>query len=201
MKPTPESLRGEALMRLERTRTAWLVRCANSQAPTSDAAPPPAQAGNLALGSPLNMVLSEWLAAELSARLWPEATASGDAPASESFNSAGAPPQPLLEWTDRHPWLCVLAGLLAGGLAMSQRQRLLRWGISTGLPWLTSQAAVVAVPLLAQWLTRQPPRSTSPEENAPPAEGPPAAGVTTETGADLASELSAANSPASGSPA
>ena len=30
MKPTPESLRGEALMRLERTRAAWLVRCANS---------------------------------------------------------------------------------------------------------------------------------------------------------------------------
>lgn len=200
MKPTPESLRGEALLRLERTRAAWLVRCANSQA-TSDDEQARTQAGNLSLGSPLNTALSEWLAVELSARLWPEDSTSGEAPGAGSVNGATAAPQALLGWTDRHPWLCVLAGLLAGGLAMSQRQRLLRWGISTGLPWLTSQAAVVAVPLLAQWLTRQPPRAASPEENAPPAEGPPAAGVTTETGADLASELSAANSPASGSPA
>ncbi len=200
MKPTPESLRGDALLRLERTRAAWLVRCANSQA-TSDGEQARTQAGNLSLGSPLNTALSEWLAVELSARLWPEDSTSGEAPGAGSVNGATAAPQALLGWTDRHPWLCVLAGLLAGGLAMSQRQRLLRWGISTGLPWLTSQAAVVAVPLLAQWLTRQPPRAASPEENAPPAEGPPAAGVTTETGADLASELSAANSPASGSPA
>lgn len=201
MKPTPESLRGEALMRLERTRAAWLVRCANSQS-ASDGDQAHTQAGNLSLGSPLNTALSEWLAAELSARLWPEDATSGDTQESGSLNgAAGAAPQALLGWTDRHPWLCVLAGLLAGGLAMSQRQRLLRWGISTGLPWLTSQAAVVALPLLAQWLARQPPRAASPEENAPPAEGPPAAGVTTETGADLASELSAANSPASGSPA
>ena len=92
-------------------------------------------------------------------------------------------------------------GLLAGGLAMSQRQRLLRWVISTGLPWMTSQAAVVALPLLAQWLARQPPRAAPPEENAPPTESSPAADVTTEPGADLASELSAANSTASGSPA
>ena len=30
MKPSPEALRSEALMRLERTRAAWLVRCASS---------------------------------------------------------------------------------------------------------------------------------------------------------------------------
>lgn len=200
MKPTPESLRREALLRLERTRAAWLVRCANSQA-TSDGEQAHTQAGNLSLGSPLNTALSEWLAVELSARLWPEDATSGDASASGSVNGAGAASQPLLGWTDRHPWLCVLAGLLAGGLAMSQRQRLLRWVISTGLPWMTSQAAVVALPLLAQWLARQPPRAAPPEENAPPTESSPAADVTTEPGANLASELSAANSTASGSPA
>lgn len=200
MKATPESLRREALLRLERTRAAWLVRCANSQA-TSDGEQAHTQAGNLSLGSPLNTALSEWLAVELSARLWPEDATSGDAQGSGSVNGAGAAPQALLGWTDRHPWLCVLAGLLAGGLAMSQRQRLLRWGISTGLPWLTSQAAVVALPLLAQWLARQPPRAAPPEENAPPTESSPAADVTTEPGANLASELSAANSTASGSPA
>lgn len=201
MKPTPHSLRSQALLRLERTRATWLVRCANSQATVHDTGQAHTHpAGSLDLGSPLNAVLSAWLAAELSARLWPEdAPSSGDTPGSVQLHSAGAPPQPWLDWTDRHPWLCVLAGLLAGGLAMSQRQRLLRWGISTGLPWLTSQAAVVAMPLLAQWLARQPPHS-APAGNVPPAPDN-AQACCGEPGADQVGGLSAASSPASGSPA
>lgn len=189
MSPTPESLRSEALWRLERTRAAWLVRCANGQAtPSTDQ--PHTQAGSLAIGGTLNTALSEWLATELAARLWPQEVASGDAPP----NAAGTGHHPLLDWTDRHPWLCVLAGLLAGGLAMSQRQRLLRWGISTGLPWLTSQAAVVALPLLAQWLAHQPAASApsaadtpAPDNAHPPLDEPRAAAV---------DGLSAASSPA-----
>lgn len=189
MSPTPESLRSEALWRLERTRAAWLVRCANGQAtPSTDQ--PHTQTGSLAIGGTLNTALSEWLATELAARLWPQEVASGDAPP----NAAGTGHHPLLDWTDRHPWLCVLAGLLAGGLAMSQRQRLLRWGISTGLPWLTSQAAVVALPLLAQWLAHQPAASApsvadtpAPDTAQAPLDEPRAAAV---------DDLSAASSPA-----
>ena len=59
------------------------------------------------------------------------------------------------DWIARHPWASVAAGLLAGGLAVSQRQRLIRWAVAHALPWLTSQAVVVAAPLLAQWLSRQ----------------------------------------------
>lgn len=204
MKPTPESMRSEALWRLERTRAAWLVGCANSQ-PTPSPAPAHTQASSLAIGGTLNTALSEWLATELAARLWPQDAASGDAPGSASLSGDDKPPNvagnghhPLLDWTDRHPWLCVLAGLLAGGLAMSQRQRLLRWGISTGLPWMTSQAAVVALPLLAQWLAHQPPASApsvadtpAPDNAHPPLDEPRAAAV---------DGLSAASSPTAGSP-
>lgn len=59
------------------------------------------------------------------------------------------------DWIARHPWASVAAGLLAGGLAVSQRQRLIRWAVAHALPWLTSQAAVMATPLLLQWLSRQ----------------------------------------------
>ena len=205
MKPAPEALRSEALMRLERTRAAWLVRCANNQ-PAPDHAQAQTAAGSLAIGGTLNTVLSEWLANELSARLWPQDTASTDTSGSVAFGSdeqpphpPGTSPNPLLDWTDRHPWLCVLAGLLAGGLAMSQRQRLLRWGISTALPWMTSQAAVVALPLLAQWLAHQPLRAAPSGIDAPaPDDAQP---PQFEPGADPVSSLSEPSSPASGSPA
>lgn len=204
MKPHAESLRSQALWRLERTRAAWLVRCANDQA-TPDPAQPTTQATSLAVGGTLNTALSEWLAAELAARLWPQDVAPDDTPGSASLsgdalspNASSAGHNPLQAWTDRHPWLCVLAGLLAGGLAMSQRQRLLRWGISKGLPWMTSQAAVVALPLLAQWLAHQSPgpapsagNAPAPEDARPPLEEP---------GAAMVDSLSAERSPAAGSP-
>lgn len=200
MNPTPESMRSEALWRLERTRAAWLVRCANSQA-TPGPAQAHTQASSLAIGGTLNTALSEWLATELAARLWPQDVASGDTSLNgddKPSNAAGTGHHPLLDWTDRHPWLCVLAGLLAGGLAMSQRQRLLRWGISTGLPWMTSQAAVVALPLLAQWLAHQP-AASAPSDAKTPAPDPAQAPLD-EPGAAAVDGLNAANSPAAGSP-
>lgn len=214
MKPSPESLRADALLQLERTRTAWLVRCANNQAPAADH---PAQGHGLAglteglgLGSPLNAILSEWLANELAARLWPDETAhAGDGTDPDPSRPPPPPPltqslvQPLADWAVRHPWLSVTAGVLAGSLAMSQRQRLLRWVISAGLPWLTSQAAVVAVPLLAQWLARQAPTqapSTAAEDTAASEPDSANTGPVTATH-DAAPDLRAANSPAARSPA
>lgn len=185
MTPSIETRRADALLQLERTRATWLMRCAkNPSGPDTSAA----ELDGLAPGGPLNAAISEWLAVEIAARLWPDERADlGDAATSPPPAALGGPATDALRHlTDRHPWLCVLAGLLAGGLAMSQRQRLLRWGIATGLPWLTSQAAVLALPLLAQWLARQ------------PAQEPQAAA---ETEAQREAAFSAPpNSPAAGSP-
>ncbi len=72
------------------------------------------------------------------------------------------------DWIARHPWASIAAGLLAAGLAVSQRRRLMRWAMAHALPWLTSQAAIVAAPMLVQWLERQG------AQPAPNAEGSPA---------------------------
>lgn len=185
MNPDSATQRADALLRLERTRMQWVLRSAH-HAERPGGAP---GADDLATGSPLNAIVTQWLADEIAARLWPgDADVSGGdptAPDSDAGNAdAGhrAPlPSQLLtqtvsDWTSRHPWLGVLAGLLAGSVAMSQRQRLLQWGISAALPWLASNAAVLAVPLLAQWLERTPPHpSERPpgDQAAPLAEGAP----------------------------
>lgn len=89
--------RAEALLRLERTRTGWLARCAHAQ----QVAPESASAGEgIDQRSGLNTIISEWLSE--------------------------------------------LAALMAGGVVASQRHKLLRWAISAALP------------LIAQWLARQP---------------------------------------------
>lgn len=97
------------------------------------------------------------------------------------------------DWIARHPWASVAAGLLAGGLAVSQRQRLIRWAVAHALPWLTSQAAVMAAPLLAQWLSCQAAQASTDEANA--AAGTKAAQAPDTTG------LSEPNSPTARSPA
>lgn len=161
MKTATDTRRANALRRMERTRMQLLLRCAGSPDETTPSPPGPSDVQGF--GHSLNTVLGEWLACEIAARLWPEPGAQLDTDPRQGtlFQGSSNPPspplpQPLLDWATRHPWLSVLAGLLAGGLAMSQRRQLLRWGVAKGLPWLTSQAAVIAVPLLAQWLARQP---------------------------------------------
>lgn len=86
------------------------------------------------------------------------------------------------DWIARHPWVSVATGLLVGGLAASQRKRLIGWAAAHALPWLTSQGAMLLVPLLAQWLSSQPaPAGATPDATDP--------------------DLSEPNSPAAGSPA
>lgn len=210
MKPALTNQRAEALLRLERTRMQWVLHSAGHAQPTGGASE--RGADELAAGSPLNAVLTEWLATELAARLWPEPPSDADgAPGGDDCQAASSPRPPLpsqvlsqtlAEWTGKHPWLSVLAGLLAGSLAVSQRQRLLRWGISAALPWLASNAAVLAMPVLAQWLMRQPAHA----EAHPPAEpeapfGPPADAMPPPGEAEPLGDLSASRSPAARSPA
>ncbi len=179
MKPDRADPRADALLRLERTRMQWVLRSAGSADRAGNAA---GVTGELAMGGSLNAVLTEWLTAELTARLWPEPSdpAACDADGQACDTHAGPRPTPpsqvlsqaVSEWATSHPWLSVLAGLLAGSLAMSQRQRLLRWAVSAALPWLASNAAVLAAPLLTQWLVRPPPHPTHEahaESDAPPA--------------------------------
>lgn len=72
------------------------------------------------------------------------------------------------DWIARHPWASVATGLLVGGLAASQRKRLIHWVAAHALPWLTSQGAVLLVPLLAQWLSSRPaPAGATPEASDP----------------------------------
>lgn len=87
------------------------------------------------------------------------------------------------DWIARHPWVSMATGLLVGGLAASQRKRLIGWAAANALPWLTSQFGMLVVPLLMQWLSSQ---------TAPP-------GATSSTTADP--EINEPNSPAAGSPA
>lgn len=177
--PHHAAQRAEALLRLERTRLQWALRSAEHAQGAGD------DAGEVATPDTLNGVLTGWLADEISARLWPD-PANGPHPESDGSaqdNEAGQPaplPSQLLsqavsDWTSRHPWLSVLAGLLAGSLVMSQRKRLLRWGVSAALPWLASNAGVLALPLLTHWLTHQPSRSVaaSPGQEDPQADPPP----------------------------
>ena len=208
MKPDIATERADALLRLERTRMQWVLRSAH-QAERSGSAQ---GADDLATGNPLNAVLTEWLASEITARLWPEPT-DGDpnAPGDEAIDGEAGqrPPLPsqlvaqtLSEWTGRHPWLGVLAGLLAGSLAVSQRQRLLQWGISAALPWLASNAAVLALPLLAQWLARPPtqPMAEPPADQDTPS--PPPGDTASPTGEGAPhDELSGSRSSDAGSPA
>ncbi len=167
MKPDLAAQHADALLRLEHTRMQWVLRTARGSERSGGAAHPDDLAGS----GPLNALLSEWFASELEARLWPttaDAQAQADSPALPSQLLS----QTLSEWTGRHPWLGVLAGLLAGSLAVSQRQRLLQWGISAALPWLASNAAVLALPLLAQWLTQRPTPAASLEDPDTPAPEP-----------------------------
>lgn len=168
MKPAPDRSeeRAHALMRLERTRLQWALRTAQGAAGAGDE-----RGGAFTdawAASPLNAVLSEWLANEIEARLWPEA-AHGEAGQPDGSTEGEATPpvhrpppsqlmsEALSDWTRQHPWQGVLTGLLAGGLAMSQRQRLLQWAIASALPWLVSNVAVIALPMVAQWMQRQAP--------------------------------------------
>jgi len=194
-----EDRRTEALRQLERTRTHWLARCARAQ--HTPAEPSPANTDGFNPGSPLNAIVSEWLAAEVAARLWPEpAAGDSDAPSGDEATTPtpqtpmGGASQALQDVSQRHPWLCVLVGLLAGGLAVSQRQQLLRWGISTALPWLSAQASVIAVPLFAQWLARRPAPPPSP---ADPAEASNTSGIPP---VDAPPDINVPNSAAAGSP-
>lgn len=173
--------RAEALIQLERTRMQWILRSTSHPQGEGDGAP-------AAAGNPLNDILTDWLTNEIAARLWPEPPADGDGAHSQpddgnaEHRAAEAPPLPsqvlaetVSDWTSRHPWLGVISGLLAGGLAMSQRQRLLRWAVSAALPWLAANASTLALPLLAHWLARQPmsgavsttPGSTAMQDDAP----------------------------------
>ena len=97
------------------------------------------------------------------------------------------------DWIARHPWASVAAGLLAGGLAVSQRQRLIRWAVAHALPWLTSQASVMAAPLLLQWLSRQ--------AAQPPTDGATAAADTEAAPTPDTVGLTEPNSPTARSPA
>lgn len=210
MKPSRDTTRAQALLRLERTRTRLLLRCANDQ--SEAATETRLQPDGLGFGSTLNTALAEWLANELAARLWPDEPLHADQAAGTDDGHPHPPPlaqsliqplaQPFVDWAVRHPWLSMAAGVLAGSLAMSQRQRLLRWVISAGLPWLTSQAAVVAAPLLAQWLVRQAPPQAPAADATTPATDPADTANTAPTMAscDTTTDLSSANSPAAGSP-
>jgi len=196
MTPERADPRADALLRLERTRLQWALRSAHNAAPSGHLN---ADSDELAAGSALNGILTDWLVSEVSARLWPDTSEATPQDAGER------PPLPsqlltesLAEWTHRHPWLSVLGGLLAGSLAASQRQRLLQWAISAALPWLASNASVLAAPLLAQWLSRQPvqgPGAPSPDhEEAPSA--PPVDAPSTSQGDPDANELNASRSAA-----
>lgn len=179
MKPACVNQRADALLRLERTRMQWVLRSAR-HGERGDGA---AGVDDIAPGNPLNAILTEWLANEVAARLWPGESAGGDGEAAHGGDAgeAGAAERPPLpsqvlaqavsEWTQRHPWFSVLAGVLAGSLAMSQRRRLLQWGISSALPWLASNAAVLALPLFAQWLAK--PATTAPATQDPADDAPP----------------------------
>ena len=194
--------RAEALLQLEHTRVQWVLRAARRGAGAGQS--PEGPEADLATGGPLNSLLSEWLTQEIEARLWPAAT-DPDHPGPDSpRDGSQAPDQPLpsqlisealTEWTRSHPWLGVLAGVLAGSLAVSQRRRWVQWGISSALPWLASHASVLAVPLLAQWLMRQPEPRT--EQAVAPEEG---AAATTEANPGVTDDLSATRSSAAGSP-
>ena len=187
MKPACVNQRADALLRLERTRMQWVLRSAR-HGERGDGA---AGVDDIAPGNPLNAILTEWLADEVAARLWPGESAGGDGEAAHGGDAgeAGAAERPPLpsqvlaqavsEWTQRHPWFSVLAGVLAGSLAMSQRRRLLQWGISSALPWLASNAAVLALPLFAQWLAKPATASPAPHDPTdgappPPGDAPPA---------------------------
>lgn len=199
MSPDLAARRAEALLQIERTRVQWVLRAARSGAGAGHTAE--GCGLDLAAGGPLNSLISEWLAQEIEARLWP----TPDDPGADTSGDGTPPPgQPLpsqvvsgalAEWTRSHPWLGVLAGVLAGSLAVSQRRRWVQWGISSGLPWLASHASVIVVPLLAQWLMHQPEPET--EQAVAPNEG---AAATTEADPDITQDLSATRSSAAGSP-
>lgn len=192
MKPACVNQRADALLQLERTRMQWVLRSARHGELSHGAA----GVDDIAPGNPLNAILTEWLADEIAARLWPGDSGDhdGDAAPDGAVSEAGAverPPLPsqllaqaVSEWTHRHPWVSVFAGVVAGSLAMSQRRRLLQWGISAALPWLASNAAVLALPLLAQWLTRPASASAAtpdsadhgPDPSPPPADDAPPLG-------------------------
>lgn len=173
MKPACADQRADALLRLERTRMQWVLRSARHGEPRDGAA----GIDDIAASQPLNAILTEWLADEIAARLWPGECGDSDPDAVhdsdvDEVSAVDRPPLPsqllaqvVSDWTQRHPWVSVLAGMVAGSLAMSQRRRLLRWGVSAALPWLASNAAVLALPLFAQWLMR--PAAASPATQAP----------------------------------
>lgn len=191
MKPDPTTQRAQALLRLEHTRMQWVLRTARGSERAGGLANVDEFAGSGA--GPLNAILSEWLASELQARLWPGPD-DGDAHAEGPALPSQALSQTLSEWTSRHPWLGVLAGLLAGSLAVSQRQRLLQWGISAALPWLASNAAVLGLPLLAQWLLQRPSPVPPPEDQASADDGPtPTSGGETSPEGDVSASRSGAS--------
>lgn len=193
MKPDIAARHADALLRLERTRMQWVLRSARGSERAGGAATPDEPASS----HPLNAIFSEWIASELEARLWP-APHEGDAQASDPALPSQVLSQTLSEWTSRHPWLGVLAGLLAGSLAVSQRKRLLQWGVSAALPWLASNAAVLALPLIAQWLIQRPVPAAGAEDLAPQDHGPT---PTAEEATVPDGDVNASRSSASGSPA
>lgn len=184
MKPACADQRADALLRLERTRMQWVLRSARHGEPRDGAA----GIDDIAASQPLNAILTEWLADEIAARLWPGESGDSDAGEVGAVDRPALPSQLLAQvmsdWIQRHPWVSVLAGVVAGSLAMSQRRRLLQWGISAALPWLASNAAVLALPLLAQWLTRPgtasattpDPADHGPDPSPPPADDAPPLG-------------------------
>lgn len=205
MTPERADPRADALLRLERTRLQWALRSARNASPSGHLN---AGSDELAAGSALNGILTDWLVSEISARLWPDTSETAPVAPRDGATQVDAgerPPLPsqlltesLAEWTHRHPWLSVLGGLLAGSLAASQRQRLLQWAISAALPWLASNASVLAAPLLAQWLNRQPvqgPSAPSTDHEEAPSD-PPVDAPSTGQGDPGATELNASRSAA-----
>lgn len=212
MKPDRATQRADALLRLEHTRMQWVLRTAHSAQRAGGAAN--GEASELSGGGPLNAILSEWLASEIEARLWPDATDGEPGAPGEDTDDTQAPHRPpppsqvlsqtLAEWTSHHPWLGVLAGLLAGSLAVSQRKRLLQWTISAALPWLASHAAVLAVPLLAQWLLRQSeqqPMAATPADHEDPSSPPESSSASSPASSSASAPASTpASTPTGGSP-
>lgn len=204
MSPDLATQRSEALLQIERTRVQWVLRAARASAGAGRTAE--GSGLDLGAGGQLNSLISEWLAQEIEARLWPGAD--DPAPPDPDSVSDGSPSpgkplpsqvvsQALVDWTRLHPWLAVLAGVLAGSLAVSQRRRWVKWGISSALPWLASHASVLVVPLLAQWLMRRSEPEREPQQPAAPQDG---AASATEAEPGVANDVSSTRSSASGSP-
>lgn len=138
----------QALMRLEQTRTRLVVRCSQTLDPAPACDDLPGASSGL---SPFAGIITEWLSKALLERL---GAPSHEQPGIVASITEGIQPA-LDQWIKSHPWLSVGAGLAAGGLAVTQHRRILKWALVSAIPWLTTQLGAVALPLIVQWLARK----------------------------------------------